>query len=255
MLLAAYTSKNPMPRFPARFPAAVTLLLAGCGAPPTSHAVLDAPPAIAASVALPAPVASDAAPPIASASSAPPVEAAPPPPETPRAELLTACEEARSIVVHKAARILELRCGEALAARYEVSLGFAPEGHKAHEGDGKTPEGEYFISMKFPSRFHRSLQIAYPNVADADAGLAAGTIDRAQRDAIARAYATCHEPPQTTALGSLLQIHGGGGGPDVGDWTLGCVAVDNEEIEKVFAFQKPGCDASNRPLTVVRILP
>lgn len=185
----------------------------------------------------------------------PPVAVAPPPPEAPRAELLTTCNERRSIVIHKAARTLELRCGDALAARFETSLGYAPEGHKQREGDGKTPEGEYFISMKFPSQFHMSLQIAYPNVADADAGLAAGTIDRAQHAAIVRAYATCKEPPQTTQLGSLLQIHGGGGGADVGDWTLGCVAVDNAEIEQVFAFQKPGCDASQKPNTVVRILP
>lgn len=179
----------------------------------------------------------------------------PPAPEVPRAELLSACDEVRSIVIHKAARTLELRCGDALAARFSASLGSAPEGHKEREGDGKTPEGEYFISMKFPSQFHMSLQIAYPNVADADAGLARGTISKSQHAAVVRAYDTCREPPQTTPLGSLLQIHGGGGGPDVGDWTLGCVAVDNAEIEVVFAFHRPGCDASGKPHTRVLITP
>ena len=158
-------------------------------------------------------------------------------------------------MIHKAERTLELRCGDALAARFAASLGNAPEGAKQHEGDGRTPEGDYFISMKYPSQYHRSLQLAYPNVADADAGLAKGTIKATEHAKIVQAYATCREPPQTTALGSLIQIHGGGGGPDVGDWTLGCVAVDNDEIEVVFAFQKPGCDAQTRPNTLVRILP
>lgn len=227
------------------------LVLLGCGGAPEGATAPLSPQLIASTSAAP-PVegvpAEEATPPVA-------VTPEPPPPEEPRPELLAKCDERRSIVIHKAARTLELRCGDALAARFETSLGYAPEGHKQHEGDGKTPEGEYFISMKFPSQFHMSLQIAYPNVADADAGLAAGTIDRTQHAAIVRAYATCKEPPQTTQLGSLLQIHGGGGGADVGDWTLGCVAVDDAEIEQVFAFQKPGCDASNTPHTIVRILP
>lgn len=176
-------------------------------------------------------------------------------PEIEHPELLERCVEARAIVIKKGARTLELRCGDALVRRYGSSLGFAPEGAKQAEGDGKTPEGEYFISKKYPSQYHRSLQLAYPNVADADAGLARGAITQAQYAAIKSAYAACKEPPQNTKLGSLIQIHGGGGGPEVGDWTLGCVAVDNREIEEVFGFQKLGCDAQNRPLTVVRILP
>lgn len=174
--------------------------------------------------------------------------------ESEHPELLASCTEARAIVIKKSARTLELRCGDELVRRYGSSLGFTPDGAKQAEGDGKTPEGEYFISKKFPSQYHRSLQVAYPNVADADAGLARGTITKAQHAAIKSAYDTCKEPPQTTKLGSLIQIHGGGGGAEVGDWTLGCVAVDNKEIEEVFAFQKLGCDARNRPLTVVRIV-
>jgi hypothetical protein len=88
--------------------------------------------------------------------------------------LLSRCDAPRSIVVYKAARRLELRCGDALAAGFESSLGFAPSGHKEREGDGRTPEGEYALTEKFPSRFHRSLQVNYPNVADADRGLGTG---------------------------------------------------------------------------------
>lgn len=177
------------------------------------------------------------------------------PPTELHPELYATCADARRIVVHKAARILELHCGARVVRRFEASLGFAPVGHKEQEGDGRTPEGEYLISRKFPSGFHRSLQLAYPNAADAADGLARGTITRAEHDAIVRALAGCREPPQTTGLGSLLQIHGHGGGADAGDWTLGCVAVDDPEIEEVYAFHRPGCDADSRPRTPVVIRP
>ena len=175
--------------------------------------------------------------------------------ELPNPELLTSCDQPRMILVRKAARTLELRCGTRLVVRFAASLGFAPEGHKQREGDGRTPEGDYFISKKFPSGFHRSLQIAYPNIADADAGMATGTITRQEHRAIVHAQQQCKEPPQTTGLGSLLQLHGGGGGTEAGDWTLGCVAVDNERIEQVYAFQTSGCDERGVPHTLVRIVP
>jgi murein L,D-transpeptidase YafK len=175
--------------------------------------------------------------------------------ESPNPALLVDCEVPRSIVVRKSERSLELRCGPALAARYPVSLGFAPEGPKAREGDGRTPEGTYFISLKFPSGFRRSLQLAYPNEADADAGLADGRITNKQHAAIVRANRACATPPQNTPLGSFLQVHGGGGGPEVGDWTLGCVALDDAAIERVYEFHQLGCDDTGAPRTPVHILP
>ena len=178
----------------------------------------------------------------------------PPPPPAPRPELLRSCEQPRSIVVYKAARQVELRCGEAVAARYGMSLGFAPAGDKHHEGDGRTPEGEYAITAKFVSSFHRSLQLNYPNKDDAARGLAEGQITRRQHDSIVHAVDSCRQPPQTTGLGSYLQIHGAGGGPGYSDWTLGCVALENDDIEQVFAFHQPGC-RRGKPVTPVRILP
>jgi hypothetical protein len=171
----------------------------------------------------------------------------------PDPHLLGACDAPRSIVIYKAARTLELWCGAELAARYDTSLGFAPAGDKVREGDGKTPEGEYRVTLKYPSKFHRSLQINYPNIADAERGLRDGIISRAEHDAIVLANRQCRNPPQDTALGSYVQIHGGGGGTWAGDWTLGCVAVNNDFIEEVFAFHRAGCNADGSPRTKIVI--
>ena len=153
--------------------------------------------------------------------------------------------------LHEPARRRDLRCGEQLVARFEAGLGFDPLGDKHHEGDGRTPEGDYYITSKYISGFHRSLQLSYPNVADADRGLAEGQINRHQHASIRRATAACKLPPQTTDLGSLLQIHGGGGSVD---WTLGCVAIDNDAIEAAYAFHLPGC-RGGVPRTRVTIRP
>lgn len=171
-----------------------------------------------------------------------------------RPELLTDCERSRSIVIYKADRVVELHCGSEVAARHNASLGFAPTGDKQREGDGRTPEGTYYITNKFFSRFHRSLELGYPNAADATRGLAEGQISKRQHDTIVRAIEGCRRPPQTTGLGSLLQVHGGGGGEWAGDWTLGCVALDNRAIEQVYAFHLPGCQ-DGKPNTPVHIRP
>ncbi len=174
---------------------------------------------------------------------------------TPDGSLLDNCNAPRSIVVHKAERVLDLFCGTTHAAHYHTSLGYAAAGAKEKNGDGKTPEGEYYVTLKYPSQFHMSLQISYPSIPDAERGLVQRIITHAQHDAIVSAIKQCRNPPQDTMLGSYVQIHGGGGGTDVGDWTLGCVAVDDDEIEKVFAFQLPGCDRDGSPRTRVIIKP
>ncbi len=173
----------------------------------------------------------------------------------PNAALLESCDAARSIVIHKAARRLELYCGDDLAARFDTSLGFAPAGAKQVSGDGKTPEGEYYVTLKYESKFHRSLQLSYPGIADADRGLREHVVTPQQHDAIVRAVRACQNPPQDTALGSYVQIHGGGGGSEAGDWTLGCVAVDDPEIEQVYAFHRAGCTPDGTPRTKIVILP
>ncbi|HEX6124914.1 MAG TPA: L,D-transpeptidase [Pyrinomonadaceae bacterium] len=137
-----------------------------------------------------------------------------------------------SIVIRKRDRTLELFDSNTRVKSYAVVLGFAPEGDKEREGDGKTPQGEFYIFVKNPqSRFHLSLGISYPAAQDAEHGLAAGMISQEERDAIVFAIDNQQMPLQKTALGGEIYIHGGG---TDGDWTRGCIAMSNEDIEELY---------------------
>lgn len=137
--------------------------------------------------------------------------------------------EVTRVVVMKADRKLYLMHGQAVLKAYDIDLGFAPEGPKRFEGDGKTPEGRYIIDRRNPnSEFHLSLGISYPNADD-----------------IARARAAGRDP------GGDIFIHGRPPflafkriGPD---WTAGCISVSNREIEEIYAMVRNG--------TVVDIYP
>ena len=112
--------------------------------------------------------------------------------------------------------------------RYDVELGFTALGHKRFEGDGKTPEGKYHIDRRNPrSAFHLSLGISYPKAAD-------------------RAFAKKHG----RSPGGDIFIHGR---PDRftprrgADWTAGCIAVTNEEMERIYAMVKIGTEITIKP--------
>lgn len=149
---------------------------------------------------------------------------------------------AKALYVQKALRRVGYYRGGRLASRpdgapgcFPVGLGFTPEGTKRREGDGRTPEGRYTVHHKNPqSRYHLSLGVSYPNAADAKAGLDAGIIDAATYARILRSPGW---PPQDTAMGGAIYLHGGGGHAD---WTLGCVAVDNEAMDWLFAEGEVG---------------
>jgi murein L,D-transpeptidase YafK len=123
------------------------------------------------------------------------------------------------ILIEKFARRMTLYDDGATVATYRIALGFAPIGDKRREGDGKTPEGVYRITLKNPrSRYHLSLRISYPDAEDRAAARAAGV-----------------------SPGGDIFIHGTPGraapyppGARIPDWTLGCVAVTNDEIEEIW---------------------
>lgn len=124
--------------------------------------------------------------------------------------------EVTQVIVQKDERRLFLMHHNKVLKTYPVELGFAPQGHKQFEGDGKTPEGFYYIDRRNPnSKFHLSLGISYPNDEDR-----------------ARAEALGQKP------GGDIFIHGQKSLFDrgEGDWTWGCIAVTNDEIEDIYAM-------------------
>ena len=134
---------------------------------------------------------------------------------------------AQYMVVGKEARKLTLfRDGEVLKS-YQVALGGNPIGHKQHEGDQRTPEGTYSIDFKNPdSAYHLSLKISYPNAAD-----------------VARAQSRGMDP------GGMIMIHGVGEQAiwRRNDWTDGCIAVSNEEIEEIWQLVEEDTPVVIRP--------
>ncbi|AXI44646.1 hypothetical protein C1J03_00530 [Sulfitobacter sp. SK012] len=124
------------------------------------------------------------------------------------------------VVVRKSNRKMYLMNEKRVLEEYKVKLGFAPYGHKLIEGDGRTPEGLYTINRRNPnSKFHLSLGISYPNEADRETAAALGK-----------------EP------GGDIFIHGQKSPlrKDKGDWTWGCIAVSNKQIEKIYAMVQDG---------------
>ena len=123
------------------------------------------------------------------------------------------------VVIRKARREMLLLSGEAVVRQYRVALGRNPVGPKQQEGDGKTPEGHYFIDRRNPkSRYHLSLRISYPNAADRERAQAAGL-----------------NP------GGDIMIHGLKDGElREADWTQGCVAVTNEEMDEIWKLVADG---------------
>lgn len=129
--------------------------------------------------------------------------------------------EVTRLQMFKGDRNLFLFNNTSVLKAYRIDLGFAPEGSKQFEGDGKTPEGAYTVDRRNPdSLFHLSIGISYPNEAD-----------------IAFAAAQGREP------GGDIFIHGG---PRPGidaikpDWTAGCIAVSDREIEDIYAMVRDG---------------
>jgi hypothetical protein len=150
---------------------------------------------------------------------------------------------AHLIVVRKAKRRLTLFAqGKAVVldgtpACWRVGLGPAPRGHKYRQGDGRTPEGWYRTSDKPWSQYYGAIAIHYPNAHDAEAGRVQGTIDAPTARAMQAALKRDRKPAQQTDLGGEILIHGEGSATD---WTLGCVAMDNPDLDQLRAALPKG---------------
>ena len=139
-------------------------------------------------------------------------------------------EQIDHILIEKSVRRLTLfRDGKALRT-YNIALGFAPAGDKVKQGDGKTPEGIFTISRRNPqSSYHLSLGIDYPQAEDRNRAAAAGV------DAGGDIF--IHGQPN--GLGKLATISY--------DWTAGCIAISDQEIEELWRVARNGTTVEIRP--------
>ena len=149
------------------------------------------------------------------------------------------------IIVYKRERKLELYSNKTLLRTYRVGLGFSPVADKVREGDGATPEGEFYVFVKnSKSAYYLSLGVSYPNVEDAERGLRDGLITKAQYNAIVEANRKKIGPPQYTKLGGLIYIHGNGANSD---WTWGCVALENQQMKELYDAVSVGTPVTIKP--------
>jgi murein L,D-transpeptidase YafK len=154
----------------------------------------------------------------------------------------TSLNEGVSITIFKSRHELWLYRGEKPTKVYRVFLGSSPEGDKRERGDFKTPQGDYrVVEKKNDSKFYRFIGINYPNLKDADRAYEDGRITAEQWVEILYAAETGAKPPWDTPLGGYIGIHGIG--DDEGfklrliedmDWTNGCVAVINRDVNELF---------------------
>ncbi len=135
------------------------------------------------------------------------------------------------VFIDKSQRQMILMQNGMMIKSYPISLGFSPEGQKTQQGDGKTPTGDYTIDWRNEqSQFYRSLHISYPTPAQT-----------------AFAAAEARDP------GGMIMIHGQPNASEyVGikripaDWTNGCIAVSNAEMDEIWARVPNGT-----PITII----
>ncbi len=129
---------------------------------------------------------------------------------------------ADKVIIKKSTRMLYLSSGGHIYRRFHVSLGTMPIGAKEFEGDLKTPEGRYVLDWKRPSqKYNKSIHISYPNKKD-----------------------KAHAKRLGKSAGGMIMIHGtpsswglspiGDWMPMLIDWTEGCIAMSNDDLEEVW---------------------
>lgn len=136
------------------------------------------------------------------------------------------------IVVDKHLRELSLLSGDEVVRTYSIALGGEPRGPKEREGDERTPEGAYTIDLRNPhSAYHLSLRISYPNAADRERARAKGVAPGGD--------IMIHGLPNGLGwLGSLHRLF---------DWTDGCIAVTDAEIDEIWERVPLGTPIEIRP--------
>jgi murein L,D-transpeptidase YafK len=134
--------------------------------------------------------------------------------------------------VHKKERTMELLHAGQVIRTYKIALGHNPVGPKERQGDFRTPEGLYVIdSRTAQSQAHRSLHISYPNAADR-----------------ARARKLGVSPGGDIVIHGILNGYGYlGAAHRLHDWTYGCIAVTDDEIDEIWKLVDNGTPIEIRP--------
>lgn len=153
-----------------------------------------------------------------------------------------------NLVIVRSQHKLLVKEGNTTIRTFKVALGSGGRKAKRREGDHTTPTGTYKISrVRKSDRFHLFLQLNYPNTHDAKRALKNHSITRQQYRAILDAQTFGFLPPQNTALGGAIGIHGiGNETPDkisihkIADWTQGCIAMRNDEVDELSRYIQVG---------------
>lgn len=148
---------------------------------------------------------------------------------------LSVSKKNNELTVEKAGQIVK---------KYHIATGRGGKGTKRQRGDNKTPLGTYRVTkLKESDRFHFFIQLDYPNLLDAWYGYKNKIIDANNFKRIATAYKKRTPPPQDTELGGFIGIHGLGTTNEEKldihqsfNWTEGCIALTNEEINELKKF-------------------
>lgn len=145
---------------------------------------------------------------------------------------LAANAKADRVVVEKKERTLTLMSHGKALKTYKVALGGTPVGYKERQGDGKTPEGIYVLDYRnVHSQFYKSLHVSYPNVQDRAHARKLGVSPGGD--------IFVHGLPKEYAwVGAEHRLH---------DWTNGCIAVTNEEIDEIWRAVPDGTPIEIKP--------
>ncbi len=135
---------------------------------------------------------------------------------------------ADKIIIKKSTRMLYLSANGQIFAKYHISLGAVPKGAKEMEGDMKTPEGVYILDWRRKSKlYNKSLHISYPNKRDKA---------RAKKlNVNAGGMIMIHGTPSNWSLSPF-----GDWFPMLMDWTEGCIALSNDDMEEVWNLTRDG---------------
>ena len=150
------------------------------------------------------------------------------------------------VVIDTESDTLQVLKGDKVIRTYEnIAIGRYGKTYFKVRGDNKTPLGKFRVGWtNKKTRYHRFLGLTYPDLPAADRALVDGRIDEPQWQSIRRSSEAGKVPSQKTPLGGLIGIHGiGGGDREVHaefNWTNGCVALTNEEIDELVQWVKIG---------------